>query len=68
MPAFRFARCRRPIRWSRKDYGKLAYLMKLLTPGLVFADDAGKFADAIPHNIPDQTEIVAAAWRRARPG
>src|SRR5580692_2314423 len=29
-----------------KDYGKLAYLMKLLTPGLVFADDAGKFADA----------------------
>jgi len=23
-----------------KDYGKLAYLMKLLTPGLVFADDA----------------------------
>ena len=30
-----------------KDYGKLAYLMKLLTPGLVFADDAGKFADAL---------------------
>ena len=23
-----------------KDYGKLAYLIKLLTPGLVFADDA----------------------------
>ena len=23
-----------------KDYGKLGYLMKLLTPGLVFADDA----------------------------
>src|SRR5580692_116752 len=23
-----------------KDYGKLAFLMKLLTPGLVFADDA----------------------------
>ena len=23
-----------------RDYGKLAYLMKLLTPGLVFADDA----------------------------
>ena len=30
-----------------RDYGKLAYLMKLLTPGLVFADDAGKFADAL---------------------
>jgi len=33
-----------------KDYGKLAYLMKLLTPGLVFADDAGKFADALAAN------------------
>ena len=30
-----------------KDYGKLSYLMKLLTPGLVFADDAEKFADAL---------------------
>ena len=30
-----------------KDYGKLAYLMKLLTPGLVFADDATMFADAL---------------------
>src|SRR5258708_30452080 len=28
-----------------KDYGKLAYLIKLLTPRLVFADDATKFAD-----------------------
>src|SRR5580692_3541682 len=43
-----------------KDYGKLAYLMKLLTPGLVFADDAGKFADALGANVPDQTEIVAS--------
>jgi feruloyl-CoA synthase len=43
-----------------KDYGKLAYLMKLLTPGLVFADDAGKFADALRGNIPDQTEIVVS--------
>ena len=25
-----------------KDYGKLDYLMKLLTPGLVFADDANE--------------------------
>ena len=25
-----------------RDYGKLGYLMKLLTPGLVFADDAGE--------------------------
>src|SRR6266436_6306035 len=43
-----------------KDYGKLAYLMKLLTPGLVFADDADKFADALAANVPDNTEIAAA--------
>ncbi|MDO9562931.1 MAG: feruloyl-CoA synthase, partial [Bradyrhizobium sp.] len=43
-----------------KDYGKLAYLMKLLTPGLVFADDAGKFADALSANVPHGTEIVAS--------
>ena len=30
-----------------QDYGKLGFLMKLLTPGLVFADDAAKFADAL---------------------
>jgi len=31
-----------------RDYGKLAFLMKLLTTGyLVFADDAGKFVDAL---------------------
>src|ERR1700733_13189666 len=35
-----------------RDYGKLAFLMKLLTPGLVFADDAGKFADALSVNVP----------------
>jgi feruloyl-CoA synthase len=35
-----------------KDYGKLGYLMKLLTPGLVFADDADKFADALAANVP----------------
>ena len=43
-----------------RDYGKLKFLMKLLTPGLVFVDDADKFADALRANIPDQTEIVAA--------
>ena len=34
--------------------------MKLLTPGLVFADDAGKFADALAANVPGGTEIVAS--------
>ncbi|SDT39463.1 feruloyl-CoA synthase [Bradyrhizobium canariense] len=43
-----------------KDYGKLAFLMKLLTPGLVFADDAGKFSDALSANVPDETEIAAS--------
>ena len=43
-----------------KDYGKLSYLMKLLTPGLVFADDADKFADALQANVPAGTEIATA--------
>ena len=43
-----------------KDYGKLGYLIKLLTPGLVFADDAGKFADALSANVPGATEIVVS--------
>jgi feruloyl-CoA synthase len=43
-----------------RDYGKLGFLIKLLTPGLVFADDATKFADALRGNIPEATEIVAA--------
>ena len=63
MPAFPSARCRRPIRWCRKDYGKLAYLMKLLTPGLVFADDADKFADALAANVPGEPR----SRRRAAP-
>src|ERR1700676_1349910 len=43
-----------------KDFGKLGYLTKLLTPGLVFTDDAARFADALSANVPDQTEIVAS--------
>ncbi|MGJ4926805.1 feruloyl-CoA synthase [Bradyrhizobium sp. HKCCYLS2038] len=43
-----------------RDYGKLAYLMKLLTPGLIFVDDADKFADALIANVPEGTEIVAS--------
>jgi feruloyl-CoA synthase len=43
-----------------KDYGKLGFAIKLLTPGLVFADDAGKFADALRANVPVGTEIAAA--------
>jgi len=43
-----------------KDYGKLGFLMKLLTPGLVFADDAAKFSDALAANVPGGTEIAAS--------
>jgi feruloyl-CoA synthase len=43
-----------------KDFGKLSYLMQLLTPGLVFADDADQFADAIKTSAPAATEIVAS--------
>jgi feruloyl-CoA synthase len=43
-----------------KDYGKLGFVMKLLTPGLVFADDATKFADALSANVPEAIEIVAS--------
>ena len=43
-----------------KDYGKLSFLMKLLTPGLVFADDAEKFAGALEANVPGGTEIAAS--------
>jgi feruloyl-CoA synthase len=43
-----------------KDYSKLAYVIKLLTPGLIFADDAGKFADALAANVPRGVEIAAS--------
>ena len=43
-----------------RDYGKLGFAMKLLTPGLVFADDATKFAEALSANVPAGIEIVAS--------
>ena len=43
-----------------QDFGKLAYLLKLLTPGLIFVDDASVFAKPIAANVPDDVEIVAA--------
>jgi feruloyl-CoA synthase len=48
-----------------KDYGKLGFLMKLLTPGLVFADDAARFADALRANVAAETEIVASRGEAA---
>jgi feruloyl-CoA synthase len=43
-----------------KDYGKLGYVMKLLTPGLVFADDAGKYSAALAATVPAGVEIAAS--------
>lgn len=42
-----------------KDFGKLSFVMKLLTPGLVFAADATQFAEALAANVPTDVEIVA---------
>jgi feruloyl-CoA synthase len=43
-----------------KDLGKLSYLMQLLTPGLVFADDAEKFSGALEASVPRETEIAVS--------
>lgn len=43
-----------------RDYGKLAFVFKLLTPGLVFVDDADQFADALRANVAPDVEIVAS--------
>lgn len=43
-----------------KDYGKLAHVMSLLTPGLVFAEDADQFAAALSAKVPPATEIAAS--------
>jgi feruloyl-CoA synthase len=43
-----------------RDYGKLSYLMELLTPGLVFADDADEFTGALEANVPAGTEIAVS--------
>ncbi len=49
-----------PYSLVSRDYSKLAYIIGLLTPGLVFADDATAFADAIAANITEGTEVVAS--------
>src|ERR1700704_3469804 len=46
-----------------KDFGKLGFVTKLLTPGLVFADDAEKFAGALIANVPADTEIASSRGR-----
>ncbi|MCC8976032.1 feruloyl-CoA synthase [Bradyrhizobium brasilense] len=43
-----------------RDYGKLSFVIKLLTPGLIFVDDADKFADALRANVGSDVEIAAS--------
>lgn len=44
-----------------KDFLKLRHCLGLLTPGLVFASDGARFADAIAGAVPTDVEVVVAA-------
>ena len=41
-----------------RDYKKLQYALKLMTPGLVFASDGERFGAAIAASVPKETELV----------
>ena len=43
------------------DFGKLKHIMKLLTPGLVFAADGHAFTRAITAAVPPDVELVVTA-------
>jgi feruloyl-CoA synthase len=43
-----------------RDFGKLAYAMNLLTPGLVFVDDADRFSTALSAGVPPEIEIASS--------
>lgn len=47
-----------PYSLVSKDYSKLAYVIGLLTPGMIFADNGDLFARAITANVPGGTEVV----------
>jgi feruloyl-CoA synthase len=49
-----------PYSLVSKDFGKLDYIVRLLTPGLVFVDNADPFAAAIRARVPSHVEIVAS--------
>jgi feruloyl-CoA synthase len=50
-----------PYSLVAKDYGKLRAIIAVLTPGLVFVDDAAPFARAIDAVVGPDVEIVAVA-------
>jgi feruloyl-CoA synthase len=43
-----------------KDFGKLRHTMKILTPGLVFASDGARYAQAIEAVVDDHVDVIAA--------
>lgn len=43
-----------------KDFAKLRHCVSLLTPGLVFANDGARFADAIAAVLPEGAELVVS--------
>jgi feruloyl-CoA synthase len=49
-----------------RDFAKLRQCLGLLTPGLVFADDGARFAEAIAAAVPPETELLVT--RSAPPG
>ena len=48
-----------------KDFDKLRHILSTLTPGLVFAADADKYAAAIEATVPADTEVVLAHGQMA---
>jgi feruloyl-CoA synthase len=47
------------------DHAKLRFVMGLLTPGLVYAEEARPFATAIAATVPADTEVVVARGQMA---
>jgi feruloyl-CoA synthase len=43
-----------------QDYGKLRYILELMTPGLVFVADGLRYARALHVTLPAQAELVVA--------
>ncbi|MDF0500591.1 feruloyl-CoA synthase [Burkholderia cenocepacia] len=48
------------------DYGKLRHVLEVLTPGLIFASDAGPYAAAIDAVVADDIEVVAGMGKCGR--
>lgn len=49
-----------PYSLVSQDHGKLRHVMRLLTPGLVFAASGERYARAIAAAVPEEVELVVA--------